>query len=131
MSKSTTLTKAEMQIMNILWSLPSSKGTINEVLECYEDKKPAYTTVATFMKILLNKGFVSFEKISGTKTLRYYPLITKQEYTKHVLNGVKDDLFGGSFSSLVRFFIKEERISDAELQELIDMIEKQHEWFFK
>lgn len=127
MSKSTTLTKAEMQIMNILWSLPSSKGTINEVLECYEDKKPAYTTVATFMKILFNKGFVSFEKISGTKTLRYYPLITKQEYTKHVLNGVKDDLFGGSFSSLVRFFIKEERISDAELQELIDMIEKQHE----
>lgn len=127
MSKSTTLTKAEMQIMNILWSLPSSKGTINEVLECYEDKKPAYTTVATFMKILLNKGFVSFEKILGTKTLRYYPLITKQEYTKHVLNGVKDDLFGGSFSSLVRFFIKEERISDADLQELIDMIEKQHE----
>ena len=127
MSKSTTLTKAEMQIMNILWSLPSSKGTINEVLECYGDKKPAYTTVATFMKILLNKGFVSFEKISGTKTLRYYPLITKQEYTKHVLNGVKDDLFGGSFSSLVRFFIKEERISDADLQELIDMIEKQHE----
>lgn len=127
MSKSTTLTKAEMQIMNILWSLPFSKGTINEVLECYEDKKPAYTTVATFMKILLNKGFVSFEKISGTKTLRYYPLITKQEYTKHVLNGVKDDLFGGSFSSLVRFFIKEERISDADLQELIDMIEKQHE----
>ena len=120
-----------MQIMNILWSLPSSKGTINEVLECYEDKKPAYTTVATFMKILLNKGFVSFEKISGTKTLRYYPLITKQEYTKHVLNGVKDDLFGGSFSSLVRFFIKEERISDADLQELIDMIEKQHEWFVK
>lgn len=127
MSKSTILTKAEMQIMNILWSLPSSKGTINEVLECYEDKKPAYTTVATFMKILLNKGFVSFEKISGTKTLRYYPLITKQEYTKHVLNGVRDDLFGGSFSSLVRFFIKEERISDADLQELIDMIEKQHE----
>lgn len=127
MDKNVALTKSEMQIMNILWSLPSMKGTINDVLECFEDKKPAYTTVATFMKILLNKGFVSFEKMQGTKTLLYYPLITKQEYTKHVLKGVKDDLFEGSFSSLVRFFIKEERISETELMEMIDMIERQQE----
>ena len=66
MGKQGTLTKAEMQVMNILWSLPSMKGTISDVLEGYGEKKPAYTTVATFMKILLNKGYVGFEKLKGT-----------------------------------------------------------------
>ena len=108
MGKQGTLTKAEMQIMNILWSLPSMKGTIADVLEGYGEKKPAYTTVATFMKILLNKGYVGVEKMKGTKTLCYYPLITKKDYTRQVLDGVKDDLFGGSFSSLVRFFVTKE-----------------------
>ena len=117
MGKQGTLTKAEMQVMNILWSLPSMKGTISDVLEGYGEKKPAYTTVATFMKILLNKGYVGFEKLKGTKTQCYYPLITKQEYTRKVLDGVKEDLFGGSFSSLVRFFVKEERISEEELKD--------------
>ena len=104
MGKQGTLTKAEMQVMNILWSLPSMKGTISDVLEGYGEKKPAYTTVATFMKILLNKGYVGFEKLKGTKT---------------------QDLFGGSLSSLVRFFVKEERISEEELKEMLEMVERQ------
>lgn len=125
MKKQGTLTKAEMQIMNILWELPSQKGTINDLLEKFDDKKPAYTTVATFMKILLNKGYVGFEKMAGTKTLRYHPLISKAEYTRHVLSDVKNNLFGGSFSSLVRFFVKEEQISETELKEILDMVENQ------
>lgn len=127
MEKKGTLTKAEMQIMTILWNLPSSKGTINEILEQYKDKKPAYTTVATFMKILLNKGFVDFEKVKGTKTQIYFPLMTKAEYTKQVLSDVKNNLFGGSFSSLVRFFVKEEEISEKELKEILDMVERKPE----
>lgn len=125
MKKQGTLTKAEMQIMNTLWSLPSQKGTINELLERFKDKKPAYTTVATFMKILLNKSYVGFEKMKGTKTLCYYPLISKAQYSRLVLSEVKNDLFGGSFSSLVRFFIKEEEISEEELKELLDIVEHQ------
>ena len=61
----------------------------------------------------------------GTKTQCYYPLITKQEYTRKVLDGVKEDLFGGSLSSLVRFFVKEERISEEELKEMLEMVERQ------
>ncbi len=125
MKKQGTLTKAEMKIMNILWSLPSMKGTISEIIEGYGDDKPVYTTVATFMKILLNKGYVGFEKIKGTKAQCYYPLVTKQEYTRKVLNEVKNDLFGGSLSSLVRFFVKEEHISDKELKEILEMVERQ------
>lgn len=124
MEKKATLTRAEMQIMTILWDLPSSKGTINDILEQYKDKKPAYTTVATFMKILLNKGFVSFEKVKGSKTQIYFPLMTKEAYTRQVLGEVKDSLFGGSFSSLVRFFVKEEKIPDSELREILDMVER-------
>ena len=125
MRKQGTLTQAEMQVMNILWSRPGMKGTIADILEGYGDKKPAYTTVATFMKILLNKGFVGFEKMKGTKTQCYYPLLSKEDYRRQVLDGVKDDLFGGSFSSLVRFFVKEERISERELREMLDMVERQ------
>lgn len=127
MKKERTLTKAEMQIMSYLWVLPESKGTIYDILECYPDKKPAYTTVATFMKILLNKGFVDFEKVKGSKTQIYFPLITKEEYTEQVLSDVKDNLFGGSFSSLVRFFVKEEKISESELKEILDMVGRKNE----
>lgn len=127
MKKEKTLTKAEMQIMSYLWALPESKGTIYDILECYPDKKPAYTTVATFMKILLNKGFVDFEKVKGSKTQIYFPLITKEEYTEQVLSDVKDNLFGGSFSSLVRFFVKEEKISESELKEILDMVGRKDE----
>ena len=77
------------------------------------------------MKILLNKGYVGFEKLKGTKTQCYYPLITKLEYTRKVLEGVKEDLFGGSLSSLVRFIVKEERISEEELKEMLKMVERQ------
>jgi putative antibiotic resistance-related regulatory protein len=127
MKKEKTLTKAEMQIMSYLWVLPESKGTIYDILECYPDKKPAYTTVATFMKILLNKGFVDFEKVKGSKTQIYFPLITKEEYTEQVLSDVKDNLFGGSFSSLVRFFVKEEKISESKLKEILDMLGRKDE----
>lgn len=118
------MTKSEMEIMEILWAVPGGKATIGEILERYTDKQPAYTTVATFMKILLNKGYVAFEKMKGTKTQRYYPLVTKAEYTKRVLSDVKDTLFGGSFSSLVRFFVKEETLSEEELREIMEMVER-------
>lgn len=77
------------------------------------------------MKILLNKGFVDFEKVKGAKTQIYFPLITKEDYTRQVLGEVKDSLFGGSFSSLVRFFVKEEKITDSEMKEILDMVERQ------
>ena len=69
MKKFDTLTKAEIQVMNVLWE--QGKGcTIHEIIAHYDDPKPAYTTVATFLKILLNKGFVEFRKLSG-KTHTY------------------------------------------------------------
>lgn len=119
-----TLTRAEMDVMNILWS--SGRGmTTHHILEQYPEPKPAYSTVATFMKILTTKGFVSHRKReNGGKTFYYYPLVTREEYTRQVMREVKDSFFGGSGSSLVRFFVREDNISVEEIRELLEMIDK-------
>lgn len=120
MKKFETLTRSEMQIMNVLWKLPEG-GCIHEIIGHYEEPKPAYTTVSTFLKILLNKGFVEYRKLSG-KTHTYFPLISKEEYTRTVMKDVKNSFFDGSCSSLVKFFVEQEQLSEEERNELIEMI---------
>lgn len=115
-----TLTKSEIVIMNVLWELPEG-GTIHQVLEKYEDPKPAYTTVATFLKILQNKGFVTSEKYQR-KTLLFKPTITKDEYSRATMEEVKKDLFGGSIKKLMNFFVREEQLSKEDIEELLSMI---------
>lgn len=122
MKKGDTLTKAEIQVMNALWEMPDG-GCIHEIIARYPDPKPAYTTVSTFLKILLNKGFVEYRKLRG-KTHTYYPLISKEKYTNQVMKDVKDSFFGGSGSSLVKFFVEKEKLSDSEIKELIEIIKE-------
>ena len=57
-----TLTRSEMQVMNALWSMPAGKGTVAEIIEHYEEPKPAYTTIATFVKILIKNACMEPEK---------------------------------------------------------------------
>ena len=122
MKRSDTLTKAEIQVMNALWEMPKG-GCIHDIIAHYPDPKPAYTTVSTFLKILLNKGFVEFRKLSG-KTHTYYPLMSKEEYTNMVMKDVKESFFGGSGSSLVKFFVEKEKLSETEIKELIEIIKE-------
>ena len=81
-----TLTRAEMQIMNILWD----KGcgmTTHEIIDAYPEPHPAYSTIATFMKILTHKQYVSsYKRDGGGKTYVFSPLITRAEYTRHALS---------------------------------------------
>ena len=123
--KSYTLTKAEIQIMNILWEKPEG-ACVHDIIEEYAEPKPAYTTIATFMKILLNKHFVAYRKETG-KTHIYYPLITKDEYLQRVMNEVKDNFFKGSKSSLLKFFVQQEKLSTSEIEELMNMIQQTFE----
>ena len=117
-----TLTKAEMEIMNTLWDAAEPMST-HAIIERYPEPKPAYSTVATFMKILTNKEFVSFrKKEEGDKTFYFYPLITRVEYTRKFMNQVKTTFFGGSVKSLISFFAKEEKLSDEELKEILSFI---------
>lgn len=116
-----TLTRSEMEIMNILWD--STDGmTTHEIISRYPDPKPAYSTIATFLKILTTKGFVNFRKVEGSKTHIFFALISREFYTRNFMKEAKNTLFGGSLKSLISFFIKEEEISDDELQEILAMI---------
>lgn len=118
-----TLTRAEMEIMNYLWDLEAGGGTVRDVLACYDEPLPAYSTTATFLKILVQKGFVKAEKRDGDgKTFFFRPLISKDEYRRQVVDNVKNSFFGGSARSFVSFFVKEEKLSEEELKELLEMV---------
>ena len=86
MKKFQTLTKAEIQVMNILWELEGG-GCIHDIIERYEEPKPAYSTIATFLKILYNKGVVDYRKLKG-KNFTYFPRITLADYTRMVMKYV-------------------------------------------
>lgn len=120
--KQQALTKAEMQVMNALWQLPEG-GTVNEVLGFYDEPKPAYTTIATFLRILQIKGFLQVHKKKGDgKRLHYVPVITKDEYTRNVMRDVKDNFFDGSVKKLLSFFAREEKISAEEIRDIYEMV---------
>ncbi len=112
------LTKAEDQIMQILWKL--EKAFVKDIIDHLPDPKPAYNTVSTIIRILETKGFVG-HKAYG-KTHEYFPLIAKEKYTRFYLNTMLKGYFGGSFQNLVSFFAKENNLSAKELEELLKEI---------
>ena len=117
-----TLTKAEMEIMNILWDAGKALST-HTIISHYPEPHPAYSTIATFMKILTMKGYVGFRKgEDGDKTHYFYPLMTRGEYTRKYMNEVKTTFFGGSVKSLISFFAQEEKLSEQDLQDIFALI---------
>lgn len=118
-----TLTKSEMQVMNVLWVMGRG-ACVNDILEHYPEPKPAYTTIATFLKILTQKGFVEHKKGTG-KLLIYSPLITKEKYRRRVMEEVKDDFFGNSFKSMFSFFVKEEHLTAEDIEEILNKIKEE------
>ncbi|MBO7581231.1 MAG: BlaI/MecI/CopY family transcriptional regulator [Bacteroidaceae bacterium] len=117
------LTKAEMEIMNVLWN---TKGmTTHEIIEEYPEPKPAYSTIATFLKILTNKGFIASRKQEGGgKTFVFSPLISREAYTNRVMKEVKSTFFGNSLKSMLSYFAQHEEVSEEDLQEIMEMIKK-------
>lgn len=118
---SLTLTKAEEKVMNILWSI--EKGIIREIVTHYEDPKPAYTTVATIVKILEKKGVVGRTPIANTH--QYYPLIAKEDYTNGFIKSFVKTYFSNSFNTMVSQFSNQDNLSVEEMEELITSLQKQ------
>jgi predicted transcriptional regulator len=116
------LTRAEMDVMNVLWDSDHAL-TVNEIVEGYAEPKPAYTTVATFLKILEAKGYVEHKRKEETgRTFYFSPMLSREKYTRHVVNDVKDTLFGSSAKSFCSFLIQNEDLTDEELQEILALI---------
>jgi BlaI family transcriptional regulator, penicillinase repressor len=113
------LTRAEEQVMQVLWKL--KKGFVKDILEHFDDPKPAYNTISTIVRILQDKGFVD-HKAYG-RTHEYYPLISKNDYSKTHLNTFVNDYFSNSFEKMVSFFAREKSISVKEMEEIMKIME--------
>lgn len=117
------LTKAEEDIMQILWTL--EKANVKSIIEELPEPKPAYNTVSTIVRILENKGFVDYEKEG--KGHVYFPIIPKNEYSNQSINKLVDGYFQGSFKNMVSFFMKKNDISLNELESVLKEINKSEE----
>lgn len=112
------LTKAEDQVMQILWKL--KKAFVNDILVQLPAPKPAYNTVSTIVRILETKGFID-HKAYG-KTHEYFPLIAKESYTRFYLNNMMKGHFDGSLHKLVSFFAHENKLSVNDIDELLKQL---------
>ena len=117
------LTKAEERIMQILWKL--EKAFTREVLDQFESDPPGYTTIATVLSVLEQKGFVANEMLGNSK--RYYPLITKEKYSDFAMSNVMGKYFEGSLSRVVSFFADREKLDIKELDAIIKILEDKKE----
>lgn len=114
------LTKAEEEIMLILWEL--KEAFVKDIIEQMPSPKPHYNTVSTIIKILQEKKFVDYK--SYGKTYQYFPLIEKKHYFKGAMKPLLKNYFNGSAKQLVSFFVKEKNISIDELEKLVKELKK-------
>lgn len=112
------LTKAELQIMQIIWE--KGEVFVNDIIAEMPSPKPVYTTVSTIVRILVEKNFLAYKAFG--KTHQYYPVISKEEYTQKYMTGVVNNFFSGSFKSLVSFFAEKENLSIGEIDDIIDIL---------
>jgi predicted transcriptional regulator len=115
------LTKAQEEILLVLWEI--QEGAVADVVEKLPEPKPAYTTVATVVKVLEKKGYVARRKYGNIYV--YYPVVTKRAYARHVLKDAYKGLFNNSLNQLVSFFVKEKGVPVSELEELKKMIDQE------
>ena len=114
------LTKAEEQIMQVLWDL--QMASVKDVIEQLPKPKPAYNTVSTIIRILENKEFVNHEAVG--RGFEYYPIVKKDEYSNQSLHKLMNGYFEGSFKSMVSFFVKENKMDVKELESILKEVNK-------
>ncbi len=115
------LTKAEEQVMQILWELKSA--FVKDILERFPQPRPAITTVSTIVRILEEKGFVG-HRVYG-KAHEYYPLVEKPAYTRQMMSGIMNKYFGNSLHQMVSFFSSHKDLSVSELEEIRKLIDEE------
>jgi BlaI family penicillinase repressor len=115
-----TLTKAEEQVMQAVWKI--REGFIRDIMDTMPVPKPHQNTIATILKILIEKEFIAV-KVFGRQH-QYYPLVSKEAYSKATMKSLVKGYFGGSFSDAVSFMVKENSISLEDLETLLQQLKK-------
>jgi len=114
------LTRAEEQVMKVLWNL--EQAFLKDIIEQMPEPKPHTNTVATILKILIEKEYVAYEAFS--RVHRYYPLVSREEYSKRSLNSLVGNYFSGSYKDAVSFLVKEKELSVKDLELLLKQLKK-------
>lgn len=115
------LTKAEEQVMQILWQL--KEAIVKQILDKMPDEpKPAYNTVSTVVRVLESKGFVDHKAYGNSHV--YFPIISEEDYKKFAFDKVIKSYFNNSYKTLVSYLVKEQKLNLSELAELILLAER-------
>ena len=114
------LTKAEEQVMQAIWAV--GQGFANEIVAAIEEPKPAYNTILTIVRILEKKGFVAHETFN--KANRYYPIVSREEYSSQMLGRMARNYFGSSFRSMVSCLVDKKAVTLEDLESLTKELEK-------
>jgi predicted transcriptional regulator len=114
------LTNAEEQIMKVLWKL--GQTFFRDLLKEFPDPKPAPTTVMTLLKRMIDKGFVGYKQYGNSR--EYFPLVKKSDYLADQFKEFISDFFNNSNAQFASFFTNETKLTQSELKELRDLIDK-------
>lgn len=115
------LTKAEEQVMQILWQL--KEAIVKQILDKMPDEpKPAYNTVSTVVRVLESKGFVDHKAYGNSHV--YFPIVSEEDYKKFAFDKVIKSYFNNSYKTLVSYLVKEQKLNLSELAELILLAER-------
>jgi BlaI family transcriptional regulator, penicillinase repressor len=117
----TEITKAQEDILKALWEIKD--GAVSDILDVLPAPKPAYNTVATVIKVLEKKGYVSHKTYGKTNV--YFAVIAKKDYAQHILKDSFKSLFNSSLNQMVSFLVKNKDVSIIELEELKEMLESE------
>ena len=115
------LAKREEQIMQVFWDL--NKAFIRDIIPLLPDPKPHYNSVATIVKILEEKGFLDHETAGNMYS--YFPVISREDYKKFALKDVVSQYFDNSYPRMLAFFANEQKLTEKELNEIINIIKKE------
>ena len=114
------LTRSEFECMQNLWALPTRGGFVRDIQEGFEEPKPAYTTTATFMKILARKGFCKMDRVGS---MQYYtPRVTKEEYCQRVMEKACADYFDDDIVRFVEFLLQHNEVSRDQKEAMVAML---------
>ncbi len=115
------LTRAEEQVMQILWDM--GEGLVKDIRDRFDEPRPARNTVSTVVRILEKKGFVDHKSYGNVHL--YFPVVSRDEYSRHQLFGLLEGYFDNSFPAMASFFAREKDLTLAEMEELINETRKE------
>jgi BlaI family penicillinase repressor len=118
------LTKTEERIMQILWKL--KRAFIKDIINALpDDPKPPYNTISSVVRLIEKKGYIGFRAYG--KTHEYFPLVSKTEYRKLYFKKLMSGYFDNSVESLMSFMVREQKLTEEDVQKIRDLIDKQPE----